>query len=222
MVEDRVKSALVVGGIGATLGVAALITALTRPVKAAPPGELPPAIIAVLDEDTRRALAAMLSQQAATIDAITTTNQTLAQILEALGVEVPVTEKRILEPFQYRNQTLQKGIPFAVYESKPGKGSLIWAIFDVSDPDTQLSIRIDNLVWEFKFNTLLTQGIQQPLFPGAWLSKADAISGHYCIIFSAGTIAGFAYEQRLIITLTFQGTGTATLHEGRGINWIYL
>ncbi|MBA7696775.1 hypothetical protein ES703_105426 [subsurface metagenome] len=107
-------------------------------------------------------------------------------------------------------------------ENKPGKGSLIWAIFDVSDPDTKLSFRIDDLVWEFKFDTLLTQGIQQPLFPGAWLSKADAISGHYCIIFSAGTLEGFAYDQRLIISLTYQGAGTATLHEARGILWTYL
>ena len=128
----------------------------------------------------------------------------------------------MLEPFLKESQTLQRGVPFGVYESKPGKGALIWAIFDVSDPDTKLSFRIDDLVWNFKFSTLLTQGIQQPLFPGAWLSKADAIAGHYCIVFSAGTIEGFAYEQRLIVSLTFEGAGTATLHEARGIKWTYL
>ncbi len=158
---------------------------------------------------------------AALITALTATNQTLTQILEALGVEVPV-EKRLLVPFKEANKTLERGVPFGVYEDAPGKGALIWAIFDVSDPDTELSIRIDDLVWEFNFNTLLTQGIQQPLFPGAWLSKADAVTGHYCIVFSAGNLTGFTYEQRLIITLTYKGTGTATLHEGRGIKWTYL
>ncbi len=211
---DKGRLAVAVSGAAAATSVVALIAALTKKAKAAPApgeGELPP-ITLILDEQTKQALAAILSQQLAA-------NQTLNKILTVLG-EVP--GKRLLEPFQYKSQTLQKGIPFGVYESKPGKGSLIWAIFDVSDPDTEVSFRIDDLVWTFKFDTLLTQGIQQPLFPGAWLSKADAIAGHYCIIFSAGTIDGFVYEQRLIITLTFQGTGTATLHEGRGINWTYL
>lgn len=211
---NKGRLAVAVSGAAAATSVVALIAALTKKAKAAPPpgeGELPP-ITVILDEQTKQALAAILSQQLAT-------NQTLNKILTALG-EVP--GKRILEPFQYKNQTLQKGIPFGVYESKPGKGSLIWAIFDVSDPDTEVSFRIDDLVWTFRFSTLLTQGIQQPLFPGAWLSKADAIAGHYCIVFSAGTIDGFTYEQRLIISITFKGTGTATLHEARGIKWTYI
>jgi len=211
---DKGRLAVAVSGAAAATSVVALIAALTKKAKAAPPGELPP-ITLILDEQTKQALAAILSQQLAT-------NQTLVAISEALGAAPPVIEERILEPFKYENETLQRGVPFAVYESKPGKGALIWAIFDVSDPDTKLSFRIDDLVWNFKFSTLLTQGIQQPLFPGAWLSKADALTGHYCIIFSAGTIEGFKYEQRLIVSLTFQGIGTATLHEARGIKWTYL
>lgn len=214
---DKGRLAVAVSGAAAATSVVALIAALTKKAKAAPApgeGELPP-ITVILDEQTKQALAAILSQQLAT-------NQTLTAISQALGVAPPVIEERILEPFKYENQTLQRGVPFAVYESKPGKGALIWAIFDVSDPDTKLSFRIDDLVWNFKFSTLLTQGIQQPLFPGAWLSKADAIAGHYCIVFSAGTIEGFVYKQRLIISLTFEGAGTATLHEARGIKWTYL
>ncbi|GAI60177.1 unnamed protein product [marine sediment metagenome] len=215
------KTALAVGAIG--MSTVALIAALRKPAKAAPPENgIPPVIIAVLDEETRQALAMIISQQADTLSAINTANLTLTAISEALGAEPPVIEERILEPFKYENEALQKGVPFAVHESKPGKGSLIWAIFDVSDPNTKLSFRIDDLVWNFNFNTLLTQGVQQPLFPGVWLSKADAIAGHYCIIFSAGTIEGFVYKQRLIISLTLEGAGTATLHEARGIKWTYL
>jgi hypothetical protein len=212
------KTALAVTATG--LSIAAIITALSRTAKAAP-GELPP-----LGDEIRQALAAILSQQADTLNAIgimggklDTTNTTLNSILTALG---KAPENRILEPFQYRAQTLLRGVPFGIYESKPGKGALIWAIFDVDDPDTDISIRIDDLVWEFNFNTLLAQGVQQPLFPGAWLSQFDAIAGHYCIIFSAGVIDGFKYNQRLIITATFNGVGTAVLHEGRGIVWTYL
>jgi len=162
----------------------------------------------------------IISQQADTLTKLDTANLTLTAISEALGV-TPV-EERILAPFQYKNQILQRGVPFGVYESKPGKGALIWAIFDVSDPDTEVSIRIDDLVWNFKFDTLLAQGVQQPLFPGAWLSKADALAGHFCIVFSAGTIDGFVYEQRLIVSVPFKGAGTATLHEARGILWDYV
>ncbi len=214
------KTALAVTATG--LSIAALIATLTRKVKAAPPDEIPPTIIAILDDETRQALAMIISQQADALTKLNTANLTLTAIATALGAAPPVVEERILEPFKYENETLQRGVPFAVFESKPGKGALIWAIFDVSDPDTKLSFRIDDLVWNFKFSTLLTQGIQQPLFPGAWLSKADAIAGHYCIIFSAGTIEGFVYKQRLIVSLTFEGAGTATLHEARGIKWTYL
>jgi len=225
--KDKGKAAL---AISVPVSAAALIVALTRKVKAAPPPDgIPPIIEVTLDEETRQALALILSQQLDTLGALNTingkltiTNQTLVAIAEALGAVPPVVEERILVPFKKANKTLERGTPFSVYESKPGKGALIWAIFDVSDPDTKLSFRIDDLVWEFKFDTLLTQGVQQPLFPGAWLSKADAIAGHYCIIFSAGTIEGFTYKQRLIISLTFQGIGTATLHEARGIKWTYL
>jgi len=222
------RAALAVGAIG--MSTVALIAALRKPAMAAPPENgIPPVIIAVLDDEARQALATILTNQVVALNALdaingklTITNQNLAAISEALGAAPPVVEERILEPFRQEAKTLEHGTPFAVYESKPGKGALIWGIFDVSDPDTKLSLRIDDLVWNFDFNTLLTQGVQQPLFPGAWLSKADALAGHYCIIFSAGTIDGFVYKQRLIISLTFQGIGTATLHEARGIKWSYL
>lgn len=217
--DKKGAKALAVGAVG--ISTVALIAALTKKAKAAPPGEIPP-ITVVLDEEVRQALAAILNQQVNMLGAIGTANQTLIQILRALGVEAPTIENRMLEPFQLEDKTLEKGTAFSIYESKPGKGALIWAIFDVSDPNTKLSIRIDDLVWNFKFSTLLTQGVLQPLFPGAWLSKSDAISGHYCIIFSAGAIEGFAYKQRLIISLTFEGVGTATLHEARGIVWTNL
>ncbi|MBA7659287.1 hypothetical protein ES703_67264 [subsurface metagenome] len=222
MANNDKKDTKALAGGAIVLSAAALITALTRKVKAAPPDEIPPVIEVILEDVVKEALAMIISQQANALTKLDTANLTLTAIAEALGAAPPVIEERILEPFKKEAQTLQKGVPFAVYESKPGKGSLIWAIFDVSDPDTKLSFRIDDLVWNFKFSTLLTQGIQQPLFPGAWLSKADAISGHYCIIFSAGDIEGFVYKQRLIISLTFEGVGTATLHEARGIVWTYL
>ena len=222
MGNDKKDTKALAGG-AIVLSTAALITALTRKVKAAPPEDgIPPVIEVILEDVVKQALATIISQQADTLTKLDTANLTLTAISEALGAEPPVVEERILEPFKYENETLQRGVPFAVFESKPGKGALIWAIFDVSDPNTKLSFRIDDLVWNFKFSTLLTQGIQQPLFPGAWLSKHDAIAGHYCIIFSAGTIEGFVYKQRLIVSLTFEGIGTATLHEARGIKWTYL
>ncbi|MBA7499300.1 hypothetical protein ES704_02040 [subsurface metagenome] len=215
------KDGKALAGGAVVLSTAALAVALTRKVKAAP-GEIPPVIEVILDDETRQALAAIITQQADALVKLGTANETLIAIAEALGAEPPVIEERILQPFQYRSQTLEKGIPFGVYESKLGKGALIWAIFDVNDPDTDISIRIDDLVWIFNYNTLLAQGVQQPLFPGAWLSKADAVAGHYCIIFSAGAIDGFVYKQRLIVSVTFKGAGTATLHEARGIVWTYL
>jgi len=211
------KAALAGGAV--VLSTVALIAALRKPAMAAPENGIPPEIIAVLDEETRQALATIISQQANMLTKFNTANQTLIAISQALGV---APRERILKPFQYINQTLNRGVPFGAYESKPGEGSLIWALFDVNNPNTDVSIRIDDLVWTFDFNTLLAQGVQQPLFPGAWLSKFDAIAGHYCIIFSAGDIEGFIYKQRLIVSVTYKGVGTATLHEARGILWDYI
>lgn len=308
--NDKGKTALAV--IGGAAGITALIVALTKKAKAAPPPEegVPPIITTVtLAEEERQALAAILSQQVDIADKIKTANQTLTNIAELLGAEVP---RRILEPFEKENQTLQRGIPFNIYESTPGEGALIWAIFDVSSPLATLTFRFDDLVWDFNINTLITQGIDQPLFPGVWLAKAadkssfitgqkdvttagtpvqldnvsipygfpvpiiakpgntgliyfgnsaadcadaakrfDGISAglavskhvvnlnevwidasvsgegvswytptaHYCLVFSAGNLNGFGYKMRLIISLTYEGDGTATLYQARGIKW---
>jgi hypothetical protein len=212
-------------GIGASASVLSLIISLQKPVAAAT-GDLPEATLNFY-QDMRTALAAILEQQVLTINALNNistslglTNQRLLDILNALGA--PTTPiNQILEPFEKLNQILEKGTPFSVYETKvTGQGALIWAVFDVSSPNVTLSLRFDDLLWKFSIDTLITQGIDRPLFPGVWLTKADGISGHYCLVFSAGDLKGFNYKTRLSITLVYDGAATtATLHEARGIKW---
>ncbi len=238
--ETRDRLAILLGGTGTVLSIAAIMAALTRPVKAAPlpgeqlpPGEKqpPPAGEVVIDGAIRDALAAMLSLQASTLTSLESveeqlgaTNKILRDISSALGVTpvTPVVERRILEPFLKENQALSSKEQFNIYEASPGKGSLVWAIIDVSDPNTKVSFKFDGLVWDFTLTTLFDEGIQQPLFPGVWLSKYDAASGHYTIIFSAGALEGFSFKEKLLIYITYQGTGSATLNVARGIKWTYL
>lgn len=233
--NDRKDSTKVLAGTGAVLSVVALITALRRPAKAAaapPTEEIPPTVTAVLDEETRQALAAILSQQVDTLEAIDTlssnvadlgskldtANQALTNIAELLGAAPAVPEEKlILQPFQLDNQTLQSGTPFPIYQKSPGKGALIWAVVDVSSPSAKLALRFDDLVWEFEYSTLRDQGVDSPLAPGVWLSKYDAANSHFAMIFSAGAVSGFAFKQRLLITVTYTGTGTAILKQGRGV-----
>ncbi|GAI08910.1 unnamed protein product, partial [marine sediment metagenome] len=133
MGNDKKDTKALAGG-AIVLSTAALITALTRKAKAAPPEDgIPPVIEVILEDVVKQALATIISQQADGLIALNTANQTLTTIATALGAEPPVVKERILEPFKYENETLQRGTPFAVYESKPGSGALIWAIFDVND-----------------------------------------------------------------------------------------
>jgi len=229
--KDRVAMALGLTGLG--MGTAALVAALTREVKAE---ELLPGEVTV-DGAVREALAALIVGQEnikGALQGISTTldnirqgqgevNTTLVGIrdaLTALGAEPP--GEQILEPFKKENATLQSKSAFPIDVVERGVGSLVWAVIDVSDPDTTIGFRFDNLVWEFNYNDLLTQGIQQPLFPGAWLSKADAIASHYCMVFSAGDIKGFGHKSRFQVVATFHGTGTATLHQGSGVRWVQI
>ena len=50
-----------------------------------------------------------------------------------------------------------------------GRGGLIWAVVDVSDPNTTVNIKVDKLTWEFTISTLLSQGLDKPYFPGFWV-----------------------------------------------------
>lgn len=243
------KGTKALAGLAAVGGIGALIYTLTRPrpVEAAPPGivapptEIPP-ITVVLDEEIRQALAAILINQVSTAEGLDTLfdtlfdtlgtkidaiNENLRQILQALGVEAPPTptppaaeERLILQPFQKDSQTLQSGTPFPIYEKSPGKGALIWAVIDISSPTAKVAFRFDDLLWEFEYDTLRNQGVDSPLAPGVWLSKYDLANSHFAMIFSAGDIRGFAFTQRLLITVTYTGAGTATLNQGRGVVWL--
>lgn len=206
----------------ATLGVSitALVAALTKPVKAA---EMPQEVI--VDGDVRKALAALLLQGEAVGNSLNTANSYLREIVRVLGGmipgEIPIGETPILVPFLKQNETLASGQNFPAYELTGGKGALLWAVIDVTDPNTKVIFRFDDLVWEFEFNTLYNEGVDKPLFPGVWLSKYDVSNSHYALIFSAGDLSGFTFKERCSIVIRYQGTGTATLTEGRGIVWNY-
>jgi len=216
----------VLAATAAGIGITALILNLTKPAKAAAPGGAP-----VIDEDVRKALAAILTQQLDILtalgsigtslgiasDNLNNINQNAIEILKALGAP---TEQRVLDYFEKNNETLQSGTPFIVHEAKAGKGALIWGIFQVDDPDVTLILQIDNLSWEFHIDTLNGQGISSPI-PGVWLSQYDTTNSVYCLVFSsAGNLAGFPYNSRLIITLRYNGAGTATLNQARGVKWV--
>ena len=198
------------------IGIATLIASLTRPAQASPDG--PP-----IDGDVRQALAALLLQGEAVKDKLDLVNTNLVAIIEALGGAAPGGSglpSRILEPFLEQNKTLNSGERFVVYERSPAKGSLIWVVIDVTDPDTDITLKFDNLSWTFNINTLQVEGIDRPLFPGVWLSRFDAASSHYAVVFSAGNINGVGFNNLLNVLVTYKGAGTATLTEGRGICWL--
>ena len=198
------------------ISIATLIASLSRPASAAP-GEQP------LDGDLRTALAALLLQGEAVKDKLDTVNTNLAAIIEALGGAAPGGNglpSRIIEPFLKVGQTLNSGERFVVYEKAPAKGSLVWVVIDVTDPNTDITLKFDSLSWTFNITTPRLEGIAQPLFPGVWLSRYDPASSHYAVIFSAGNINGVAFGKLINVLVTYKGAGSATLTEGRGICWL--
>lgn len=213
-----------VGGTAVGLGVG---LALGRPAKAeavepAPPKDVTEAL-ARLDQTLKAINTTLLSVDAALVG-LSGQQSKIAAMLENLSSALTAlypaaAEARIIEPFKKESQTLTKNVPLTLNQ-KAGRGGLIWALVDVSDSNTKLSIKLDKLVWEFTLSTLLSQGVDKPTFPGVWLSRADpGPPAHYCLVFSAGTLAGFTYSTQFHLYVTFMGTGTATLHEGRGIRW---
>ena len=202
------------------VSIVTLIAALTRPAEAAP-GEGQPLELVGMD-DVRTALAALLLQGEAVKEKLDTVNRSLVSIIEALGGTPPEGDGlpgRELEPFQQDNQTLDSGANFALCEKSGKAGALVWAVVDVSDPNTDVNIKIDNLSWTFNIEKVREQGIDKPLFPGVWLSRYDGATLHYALVFSAGNSNGMKFSQGLKVIVTFKGVGSATLHQGRGVLW---
>lgn len=202
------------------VSIASLVLALSRPAQAAP-GELPQEVI--VDGDVRQALAALLLQGEAVKEKLDLVNTNLVAIIEALGGAAPGgpgLPSRLLEPFLKENKTLNTGERFVVYEKAPAKGSLVWVVIDVSDPNTDITLKFDNLSWTFNIDKLRNEGIDRPLFPGVWLSRYDAATLHYAVVFSAGNINGVGFNNLINVLVTFRGAATATLNEGRGICWL--
>lgn len=221
--EERVErsggaKALAAGGVA--FGVGALVAMLLgpRPAGAAPgqPTEV------IVDGDVRKALAALLLQGQDIAGKLDTANETLKSILAALGAQPG--EELILEPFQKINQALAPGESLPLYESKPGKGALIWAVVDVTDPNTSVIFKFDDLTWELNYTTLFNEGVDRPLFPGIWLARYDALTLHYSLVFSAGDVKGWAFSKLAQVVVRFNGVpgATATLTEGRGVVWTHV
>ena len=202
------------------VSIVTLIASLSKPAAAAP-GEGEPLEVVGMD-DVRTALAALLLQGEAVKERLDTANACLVAIIEALGGSPPGGDGlpgRELEPFQQDNQTLESGANFALCEKSGKGGALVWAVVDVSDPNTDVNIKIDNLSWTFNIDKVREQGIDKPLFPGVWLSRYDAATSHYALVFSAGSSNGMKFGQSLKVIVTFKGVGSATLHQGRGVLW---
>lgn len=214
--SKRGQGPLIVGGLSLAVGLGALIASLTRPVSAATGTPSEPVNV-IVDGDVRQALAALILQGETSNNALAVANEYLKQIVTLLGGTPAEVVKFDLVTFKQENQTLQHGTAFPLYEIDSGAGSLIWTLVDVSDPDTTVIIKVDDLKWEFKYSTLYAEGVDKPLFPGAWLSKYDAGTGHYALIFSAGDVKGFKFERTFSVNVRFDGVGTATLNEGRGV-----
>jgi hypothetical protein len=226
--QKRNAGAAVFGLSALGLSAAALITALLKPSPALGTTPQQPVNV-IVDGDIRTALAGLLAQGEDVKAQLALMDGHLLNIIEAIsGIELPTgTTHPIprvvdLEPFEQKDETLEKGVDFPVYELTAAQGGLIWAIIDVTDPSTTVIFNIDDLYWEFDYATLNDEGIDRPLFPGVWLSKYDPATNHYVLIFSAGNPRGFTFKDHLRVIVRFTGTGSATLTEGRGILWRYV
>jgi len=203
------------------VSIVTLIAALSRPAEAAA-GEGQPLELVGMD-DVRTALAALLLQGEVVNERLDTVNANLVAVIEALGGSPPNGDGlpgREMEPFQMDNQVLNSGSNFAVYDIAGKPGALVWAVIDVTDPNTDISIKLDSLSWTFNIDKVREQGLDKPLFPGVWLSRYDAATLHYALVFSAGSINGIRFSQSLKVIVTFKGVGTATLTQGRGVLWV--
>jgi hypothetical protein len=193
----------------AGLSLTNLVMNLTKPASAAVeglPSDQGPTEV-VVDGDVRAALAQLLIQGEAVKDKLDAVNNNLVAIVQAMGGTVPTesgTPGRELEPFLQEQKTLSKGERYPAYAISNESGSLVWALIDVSDPNTDVTFKFDGLSWTFNMETLRTQGVDRPLFPGVWLSKYDPLNLHYCLIFAAGNINGIPFSKLCNVLVTLK------------------
>ena len=220
---DKDMGDAVVVGVGAGVGALAGALAGSRRAAAAPPDLT--AILTQLNQTlqgiqaTEQGVSSMLTSLDTDLNSLKATINSLSAAISALTPGAPgAAQVRSLYEFKKQNQSLASKTAFEIVQKTNVAGGLIWAIIDVTDPNTQVVFRFDDLELVFSYNTLINEGIAQSAFPAIWLAKADPI-GHYTMVFSAGSLSGIPYSKLFRIHAAYQGDATATLNEARGIFW---
>ena len=213
--DNNMGDAVVVG-VGA--GAGALAGALLGSQRA---GAAPPDLTAVLTQ-LNQTLQVIQATEQGVSSMLTSLHADLNSLIAAISALTPgapgAAQVRSLYEFKKLNGSLASKTPFEIVQRTNVAGGLIWAIIDVTDPNTQVVFRFDDLELVFSYNTLIDEGIAQSAFPAIWLAKADP-TGHYVMVFSAGNLSGIPYSKLFRIHVAYQGDAAATLNEARGIYW---
>jgi hypothetical protein len=220
MDNDNMSDAVVLGlgaGAGALAG-----SLLGRQKAAAAPPDLT-AVLAQLNQTlqgiqaSEQGISDMLTSLDTDLNGLKATINSLIAAIGALTPGAPgAAQVRTFLEFKIQNQSLTAAVQ--VVQRTNVVGALLWAIIDVTDPDTNVTFNFDGLEMVFNYNTLINEGITQTAFPGIWLAKADPI-GHYTMVFFTGNLSGMPYTKLLRINVVYQGSAAATLNEARGIYW---
>lgn len=194
-------------GLGAVGGVA--VSALLQK-RGAPPQDIKSAL-----ERIDESLLALAATEQAILNALVALNDSMASLgasIASLGGKP--TQFKLYE-FKKPGVTVASKTGLEIFKSdKPG--SLLWFVIDVSDSNADVLFRIDDLEWRFTISTMVNEGLDQPVYPGVWLAKADA-AGHYVLMLSAGNMNGLPYFNSCGIYLSNTSDASETLNEARGI-----
>jgi len=199
--QKETGRAVAVGALtgGIVVGISKLLEALTRPVGAAQPGVQ----VVKPDDETRQAIASIIallanvsvkldylsdiSLKLDSLDKLDETNSYLADIKAILMGEPIPTEAK----YSFRFTDTEQGLLIAGNSEKelyktttPDKGSILRLKLISDSADIRYDLYIDNQRWRFSVRDMVSELIEMPHFPGAWLEKATGTE--FVFMFSGG------------------------------------
>jgi hypothetical protein len=175
-----------------------------------------------LDDATKLLIQQIKSNSDATVNGLITIGSKLDTIIDLLSHQNGLIA-RTADRFGYDNQIIQPGQTFYIINEGSGKGSLVWLLIDIQSPNANISITLDNLQYDFNVAQMILEGLMAPMYPGAWITRADPVGPPptYGFMFSIGNLEGYEYKNRLIVSILNNNPVAMTLNHSVGIKWLF-
>lgn len=223
--ENREKPILTGFTAGITaVGLNEFIKLLTKKAEAAPPEG---ATLITLDGWTKDVLTAALgllgdvSLKLNTLGEISEKLDTLTKKVDALIPDEAKPPKGFtFNVVSIEAQHIPMIAPRPLYETGPDmKGSVIAIELVSNSSNIDYDLILDGMIWSFNVADLVSQSIEYPHFPGAWIAKATG--GQFVFMFSSGGMMGVSYKNSFSLMAKATVAAGVDILSGKVIEKVY-